>query len=567
MFSLSKNQNEVSKPKAYSYIRWSSAIQGDGDSDRRQTEQAEQYAAEHGLDLVPENIMRDEGKSAFTGKNLSDGEFGAFIQAIDEGRIEKGSYLLVEAHDRLSRQEPEQALQIFLNIISKGIVIVTLQDNIEYRTGQMDMMKLFGSIIKMSVAHEESDKKRKRGKANWEGKRLKAIAEGIKVSGICPSWLTLSKDKKSFIINETKAETIRRIFRLSLDGHGTYKIAQILNEENVPVLNNSNEWRADILSFLMKQRTLIGEYQPKKRIENTDKKIPVGEPIKGYYPAIISEADFLANRNLMDKRFSKGRGRKGRILSNIFSGLIKCDCCGGKMYTNKKSGLLYCKQVMNGVCDSRSWSYTRFEKAMLNFVNEIDLETVINGGIESRANEISSRINQLEGEKSTIDRMMEKYLILFDNNDLAPDMVKSKLNGWQKQLDEINENISSLINERLQVQEDHRLAKTEKVFSFPTDMDEKELYSLRAKASQHIKGIIEEIRFIRINGTIQGRLDKAGLDYLATGTQSQIDEGYDCRITVRFKGGTTRVLFPNSNDPSKAFHVLDMEQSGIAKAS
>ena len=316
MFSLSKNNP---KPKAYSYIRWSSAIQSEGDSNRRQMEAAERYAAEHGLELV--ETMRDEGKSAYKGKNLSDdAALGSFIQAVDAGKIEKGSYLLVEAHDRLSRQEPALAANTFLSIINMGIIVVTLQDGIEYRTGQMDMMKLFGSIIKMSVAHEESEKKRQRGKANWQAKRQKALNDGTIMTSACPKWLSLSEDKKSFIVDEKKAAIIRRIFQMSNDGYGLYKITQTLNHEKVPLLGIGKQWRADTVYSLMQSKSLIGEYQPKKRLENSEKKVPDGESIKGYYPAIISEETFYGNLSALNRRKSVGRGRKGVNFTNIFAG-------------------------------------------------------------------------------------------------------------------------------------------------------------------------------------------------------------------------------------------------------
>ena len=40
------------RPRAYSYVRFSTPEQMRGDSFRRQTEAAERYAAAHGLDLV-----------------------------------------------------------------------------------------------------------------------------------------------------------------------------------------------------------------------------------------------------------------------------------------------------------------------------------------------------------------------------------------------------------------------------------------------------------------------------------------------------------------------------------
>ena len=70
------------KPKAYSYIRMSTAAQLQGDSLRRQTQLSERYAAEHGLDLDKELKLHDIGVSAFDSSNVEKGELGAFLNAV-----------------------------------------------------------------------------------------------------------------------------------------------------------------------------------------------------------------------------------------------------------------------------------------------------------------------------------------------------------------------------------------------------------------------------------------------------------------------------------------------------
>jgi hypothetical protein len=56
------------RPKAYSYTRFSSPEQAQGDSLRRQTEAARAYAAKHKLDLDEELTFHDPGMSAYRGK-------------------------------------------------------------------------------------------------------------------------------------------------------------------------------------------------------------------------------------------------------------------------------------------------------------------------------------------------------------------------------------------------------------------------------------------------------------------------------------------------------------------
>jgi DNA invertase Pin-like site-specific DNA recombinase len=73
-----------------------------GDSHRRQLETSDKYIADNGLELIER--LSDLGVSAFRGANVEYGALGRFLQAVREGKVEVGSYLIVEALDRISRQ-------------------------------------------------------------------------------------------------------------------------------------------------------------------------------------------------------------------------------------------------------------------------------------------------------------------------------------------------------------------------------------------------------------------------------------------------------------------------------
>ncbi|MNE91641.1 hypothetical protein D3C80_1892790 [compost metagenome] len=95
---------------------------------------------------------------------MKQGALGAFLRAIDEGRIPKGSVLVVEGLDRLSRAEPLLAQAQLAQIINGGITVVTASDGREYnRAGlKAQPMDLVYSLLVMIRAHEESDTKSKR---------------------------------------------------------------------------------------------------------------------------------------------------------------------------------------------------------------------------------------------------------------------------------------------------------------------------------------------------------------------------------------------------------------------
>jgi DNA invertase Pin-like site-specific DNA recombinase len=115
------------RPKAYSYVRFSTPNQAKGRSYERQIELATAYAHERGLELA-ETTYKDLGVSAFRGKNAQTGALQAFLKAVEDGEIPSGSFLLVESLDRITRNSIFEAQTLFSRIIGLGITLITLLD-------------------------------------------------------------------------------------------------------------------------------------------------------------------------------------------------------------------------------------------------------------------------------------------------------------------------------------------------------------------------------------------------------------------------------------------------------
>lgn len=153
--------------KVYSYLRFSDPRQALGNSADRQLQYAQRWAEANGLVLDESLSLRDEGLSAYHQCHVKQGALGVFLRAVEDGRINDGSVLIVEGLDRLSRAEPIQAQAQLAQIINAGITVVTASDGREYnRAGlKAQPMDLVYSLLVMIRAHEESDTKSKRVKA------------------------------------------------------------------------------------------------------------------------------------------------------------------------------------------------------------------------------------------------------------------------------------------------------------------------------------------------------------------------------------------------------------------
>ena len=213
------------KIKAYSYLRMSTVKQLKGDSLRRQLQASKNYVEENDLILV--ESIRDIGISAYEGENIKSGFLGIFIKAVENGDVEEGSVLIIESIDRLSRETPITAFQQFSAIINSGIKIVTLSDNQEYTKDSLkqNVGQLYMLIGSMQRANEESEVKSQRLKAVWKNKRKNIKSQ--KLTGRIPAWLSGDKSSKEFDVIQEKASCVRHIFKMCIDGYGTYSINEI----------------------------------------------------------------------------------------------------------------------------------------------------------------------------------------------------------------------------------------------------------------------------------------------------------------------------------------------------
>jgi DNA invertase Pin-like site-specific DNA recombinase len=116
------------RPKAYSYVRWSTPQQANGDSLHRQLDKARAYAKERGYDLDETLNFRDAGISAYRGRNVLKGALGDFLRAVQEGIVARGAYLIVESLDRISRDTVHKAATTLQMIVAEGVNLVDLED-------------------------------------------------------------------------------------------------------------------------------------------------------------------------------------------------------------------------------------------------------------------------------------------------------------------------------------------------------------------------------------------------------------------------------------------------------
>lgn len=306
--------------RVYSYLRFSDSRQAAGSSADRQAEYARRWAAEHGIVLDEALSMRDEGLSAYHQRHVARGALGAFLAAIDAGRIAPGSVLIVEGLDRLSRAEPIQAQAQLAQIITAGISVVTASDGKVYDRERLRQqpMDLVYSLLVMIRAHEESDTKSKRVRAAIRAK-CEAWQAGtwrgrIRL-GSDPAWLRWTGTAWELI--PERAEAVRAAVAMFLRGEGSVRIRRRLDALGLQLTERQTS--ATNLYKVFRLRALVGE-----------RAFDVGGEVftlVDYYPALMDEAAFSELQRALGQR----ERRIGRsAIAGIVTGLdvLKCGYCG-----------------------------------------------------------------------------------------------------------------------------------------------------------------------------------------------------------------------------------------------
>ena len=390
--------------QVYSYIRFSRLEQQKGDSLRRQSNLADTWIIRHpGHQLDQSLTLRDLGVSAFKGKNRKEGALAVFLQAIDTGRVPKGSVLLVENLDRLSRENIRNAKKLWESVLERGVKIATIEpDRLFTEASLDDPFAIMEALIYMKRANDESATKSKRCLAAWSNRKQKAIEKKQPLTKMCPAWLAVEGDKYRLIPGHAK--TLRLIAKLAIDGMGMAQVARYLNEKKVEPVGKG-PWRIGRIGKLLRNRQLIGEYQPHQGSSWHDRK-PVGDPVPNFFPRVLTDDIWYRLQSALDSRKSQ-RGRVSKQVTNLFQGLLLGPDGGTYFYHyNSFSAHLKPAKHYSGLGGDRTtFPYVAFEKTLLRWLTEIkpeDIETHANPG------KLGETVSETEGRIADLDHRIEK---------------------------------------------------------------------------------------------------------------------------------------------------------------
>ncbi|UPK04145.1 recombinase family protein [Bradyrhizobium sp. 170] len=367
--------------RAYSYVRFSTPSQAAGASLQRQSERAAKYALDHGLTLDTELKMTDLGVSAFRGKNARTGALGGFLEAVERGYVERGSYLLIENMDRLSRADIVTAQGLFLQLVGSGINLVTLTTGEAYSAErlQREPEAILFVVLELIRANRESTRKAQLigdAKARKKKRLAEHGPEGKPYTRQTPAWIIWSEEEKRYTLIKERADIVREMFERMGAGDGLTRIARDLNQRGVPTWGRSGKqktadhWRTSYIRKVLTSTAPIGTFTPHTTTHDEATRArrdePM-EPVENLFPAAV-DADLYwrVNRKLNTKA---ARGRNARQPpKSIVSGIVFCATCGHAVTRVAKGDYVYlvCSRANMKAegCEYKAVRYHAVEKAL-----------------------------------------------------------------------------------------------------------------------------------------------------------------------------------------------------------
>ena len=399
-------KNDRKNIDVYVYRRWSDDKQTDGDSGRRQHDRAEDWCRGKKLKITAEET--DDGISAFRGKNRRPGS------GLDRliNRLKPGDYLLVEDHDRLTREDWLTGMNLVADIVGRGAILVTLSNGneIDAERFRRDPGCFLPAILKAHLGHDEDNKKAARVRDSW-AKRKTDMAAGKPANLHLPCWLDWEGQKQNGkpVLVESNARVIRKMFSLASQGMGSLTIARKLHQDGDKLVDGER-----VLS-------LTGPY-----VWNTLRnKLCIGygvyvePPTPDVYPPVIPESLFFAVQARLDTNRHQTAPRSKGIPS-LFTGLLFCRRCGGhvcrhtQFRNNRTYEYVVCSDALHKVakCGLASLRHDWLEQSFLSLLAHGLLMRMI----LSDKQEGPSALDELRGRRADATARAQKYFEMIDKD-------------------------------------------------------------------------------------------------------------------------------------------------------
>lgn len=320
----------------YERLSQEDKLEGESNSIANQKKILERYCREHGITAY-RHYDEDDG---YSGTNFNRPGFQRMLADIKAGKIK---CVIVKDMSRFGRDYLQVGFYTDMLFPDFGVHFIAVNDGVDSTRGENEFTAI-RNVFNEMYARDTSKKIR----ATWQSKGK----SGEHLTTIPPyGYMKDPDNKKKWIIDEEAAAVVQQIFALCVSGMGPTQIAKWLEKHEIynptaysqakgrPVTNkptaNPYKWTNETVSRTLERIEYLGHtvnfktrkqsYKSKKKLWNDPSEWVIFENTQ---PPIVEESVFLIVQNI---RRSRRRPTKMGDMG-IFSGLLYCAECGGKMY-------------------------------------------------------------------------------------------------------------------------------------------------------------------------------------------------------------------------------------------
>lgn len=271
------------------------------------------------LDVV---VLREFVDAGISGRTVD--HRPAFMEAIAFCKVNKVDLFITWSTSRFARNRVEApAYKLKLKKFGTNVVFVSNKFDNSTKEGWMmeGILELWDDFQSRTIAEDTLRSMRKNAQ------------DGFFNGGQIPFGyrsIPAGKRRKLEVV-EHEADTVREIFQLYLSGNGLKTIAVQLNERGR--MRRGSSWTKGLVNRLLKNWVYAGYIVFNQYTLRSN-----AELIKtAGHPAIIAEEVFMSVRKLMGAR-TVVAGEGSPVSTHIFTGMLKCGCCGGSMMIETATG-------------------------------------------------------------------------------------------------------------------------------------------------------------------------------------------------------------------------------------
>ena len=441
---MSATQAEGKITALYERLSRDDDLSGDSNSIINQKKYLEAYAAQQGY----ENITHytDDG---WSGGNFERPAWKRLIADIEAGKV---AHVLAKDMSRIGRDYLQTGFYTEVMFRQHGVHFIAIANNVDSNDQASNEFAPFLNIMNEWYLRDLSRKQKTAIRVKGEsGKRTTNIAiYGYKKD---------PDDKYRWIVDEEAAAIVRRIFRLTIDGHGPYEIARMLfdNKVETPAVYsakhgigmwkdktefpNPYSWSGHVVGQILSKPEYMGDtvnfrshkesYKDKSSVPNPKEDWLIFE---NTHEAIVDRETWELAQKL--RKTPKRIDTFG--VANPLTGLLYCADCGEKMYNHRSRGNAEKGNFPSDFFDCSTYTLAhqkRFKACKGHFITtkslrELILETIRTASAYAVANK---------------DEFLEKVRAASQirQQDAAKD-AKRKLNKDRKRRDELDGIIKKL---------------------------------------------------------------------------------------------------------------------------